>query len=185
MREYAIPFDAKTVEALRHLRRGVFGIAIVDGRNPVVDGFRRCFLKLDDGQFVQLTATQVDLEFKFEVFPIAACVVATCAENTDTKFRLDTPVTISLLQTEEWLDPDIECKDAVGTNPIAQCRGLPGSAPNRAIAACRYIGGIELRENGGASLTIATTDWPLSIHVSGFRRSGTFCRDAYSSHPLP
>jgi hypothetical protein len=137
-------------------------------------------LETEAGEIVDIRAQQHDLEYKFEVFPISARAGATFTGLEEMhSLYLPGPVEVLLLQTEDWLDPGIPCEGAVGTNPVMQCQGKPGQAPNSAVAACRYFGGIELRGSNGSKLTIATLPFPYAIHVSAIQGTGNLEREAY------
>jgi len=180
MNRYALPVSAETKAALAKLCAGVRTIGII-GRAKGLEGVFGCVLQTAAGEVVEVRAEQHDLEYKFEVFPIAAKIVSTFANAEEARpFRLPSPVGVLLLATEDWLDPGIPCDGALGQNPIMQCQGRPGEAPSGAVAACRYFGGIELRGSDGATLVVATLPFPFAIHVSGVPGTGAIDRETYS-----
>ena len=180
MSRYALPISAETKATLAKLCTGVRTIGVI-GRAKGLEGVFGCVLETTSGQVVEVRAEQHDLEYKFEVFPIAAEAVSTFANAEEARpFSLSSPVEVLLLETQDWLDPGIPCEGAVGQNPIMQCQGRPGEAPSGAVAACRYFGGIELRGSNGATLVIATLPFPFAIHVSAVAGTGVIDQEAYS-----
>jgi hypothetical protein len=177
---YALPVSAETKAALAKLCAGVRTIGVI-GRAKGLEGVFGCALETASGEVVEVRAEQHDLEYKFEVFPVAAKMVSTFANAEEARaFPLSSPVEVLLLETEDWLDPGIPCEGAIGQNPIMQCQGRPGGAPIDAVAACRYFGGIELRGSNGATLVVATLPFPFAIHVSGVPGTGAVDQEAYS-----
>jgi hypothetical protein len=179
MKHYALPIAAEDIAALEVLRAGVSNIGVI-GRAKGLEGVFGCVLEATSGEVVELRARQQDLEYKFEVFPISAKTGASLAQAEELQpFLLAPPVQLLLLQTEDWLDPEVPCEGAIGQNPIMQCQGRPGQAPSSAIAACQYVGGVELRGNNGSALTVATLPFPYAIHVSAIQGTGTLAQEAY------
>ena len=179
MNRYSLPATAETESALSALRDGVSRIGVT-GRAKGLEGVFGCLLETLLGKTVELRAQQQDLEYKFEVFPIDAKLGTAFAEAEEVQnLALAAPVEVLLLQTEDWLDPGIPCKGAIGQNPIAQCQGLPGQAPSTAAASCRYFGGIELRGSNGVKLIVATLPFPYAIHVSAVPGTGQVDQAAY------
>jgi hypothetical protein len=139
-------------------------------------------LEATDGSVVHVFPSQQDLEFKFEVFPLGISVEAPPTDGV--KWRpvaLAAPVKVTLLETEEWLDPDVPCDGALGQDPIMQCQGAVGTASRSAKAVCRYIGGIELIGANGRSMFIATASFPYTLHVESIAEDERVSRANYRS----
>jgi len=100
------------------------------------------------------------------------------------QFAIDAPVEILLLKTQDWLDPGIRCDGAIGENPIMQCQGIPGSAPDSATTICTYFGGIELRGSNGKKLVVGTLAFPYEIYVSAFVCDESINPEAYTTLAL-
>ena len=167
MRSYDIELPETALATLAATRGGVVRIG-VSGRAVGFEGFFGCEIELASGEFIAVGADQRDLEYKFEVFPITASFAAErCATETK-EVALTAPVAVTLLRTQDWLDSGIPCVGAIGSNPILQCQGAPGHAPDTAVAACTYFGGVEFLGANGNSLRVATLPFPYAIYVSCF-----------------
>jgi len=183
MKHYKLPIAPEDKAALELLRAGVAKIGVT-GRAKGLEGVFGCVLETTSGRVVEVRARQQDLEYKFEVFPISATPAAGFAEAEEVQpLLLTAPVQVLLLQTEDWLDPGIPCEGAVGQDPIMQCQGKPGQAPNNATAACQYFGGVELLGSNGSRLFIATLPFPYAIHVSAIQGTGRVDQEAYVGVP--
>lgn len=178
MNVYSVPPSRETIDTLRAIEGGVRRVGIVKG-HAAHPGCAACLVETVDGSIVHLSPSQHDLEFKFEVFPLEAKIAESEGDIEWGGINLIAPVTVSLLQTEEWLDPSVPCGKTVGENPIMQCQGVPGSAPNSATAVCRYVGGVSLLGKDGVSLFIATASFPYTLHVQGIAEDD---RVSYSSY---
>jgi hypothetical protein len=180
MNVYAVPPEQGVVDVVALLGEGIEAVGVMKDfpSSPLPS---QCYLKLADGRVVQLEATQADLEFKFEVFPIFASVQSSARPTDQLRIRLDPPVRVTLLQTESWLDPSAPTptEGLVGSDPIAQFVGRPGSVPSSASATCRYVGAIEMTGSNGATLLVATGTFPYSLHVLGFYEDPHFSREHY------
>ena len=142
-------------------------------------GCAACIVTAADGTLVDLLAFEYYVGPRFEVFPLKAEI--TTGKGTIDQYAVDlaAPVAITFQETEEWLDPTVPCGKTIGNDPIMQCQGPPGSASESAVAACRHIGGVELRGSNGSALFIATATFPHSLHVQGYAEDERFNRDAY------
>ena len=178
MNSYVVPHDPETIAALDLLSAGVASIELAKNFSHSKDCFS-CCLEIADGRWVQLQATGEDLEFKFEVFPLHGRPVATPRAGEHHALALTAPVKVTPLVTESWLDPAAPTGPTLGSDPVMQFVGQPGSAPDTASATCRYIGGVELAGANGNTLVIATGSFPYSLHVSGFYEDRFFRRGAY------
>jgi len=182
MNSYAIPNDAETIATLRLLSSGVVSIELAKDF-PYSKDCHSCCIELADGHWIQLRATGEDLEFKFEVFPLHARLVVAPRTGERHDFVLTAPATVTPLATESWLDSAAPTGPTLGSDPIAQFVGQPGSAPATASATCRYIGGVELVGANGRTLAVATGAFPYSLHVSGFYEDPSFRRNDYVGPP--
>jgi hypothetical protein len=178
---YEIPRDPETLATLELLSSGVKAIGFVKDF-PHFKSCSACLLQLLDGSWVELVASDESLEFKFEVFPLVARVVAAPNENEQHAISLAGPVGVTPLETESWIDPGAPVDHpTLGSDPVAQFVGLPGTVPDSASATCRYLGGVELIGANGNSLVIATASFPYHMHVSGYYEDQFFDRAAYRS----
>jgi hypothetical protein len=184
MHVYAVPPEQAVIDVVPLLEAGVEAVGVTKAL-PSVPWPTQCHLKLADGRFVQLEATQADLEFKFEVFPIFASIKSTVRSTDQFRVLLNPPVRVTLLQTESWLDPaaPTPTEGLLGTDPIAQFVGRPGSVPSSASATCKYVGAIEMASSNGNKLLVATGSFPYSLHVLGFYEDPHFSRDHYVPFP--
>ena len=179
MNRYSLPIAEGTIEALSELRAGIARVGVT-GRANSGDLVFGCSIEATTGRVVHICADQQDLEYKFEVFPICAKMLANFDGVQEIReLRLAEPVEVLLLETEDWLASDINCDGALGQGPIAQCQGRPGEEPESSVASCSYFGGIELRSANGEKLVIATLPFPYSIHISAIPCTGTFDQNAY------
>ena len=179
MRSYLVPASEELRLLLQCLEGGVARVG-VRPNHPAHPGCAGCAIESSDGLIIEIFPEQSDLEFKFEVFPIGASQGQ--AETGDIKWTdvdLSAPVTVSLLETEDWLDSEIPCKNAIGGSPIMQCQGDIGSAPPSADAVCRYVGGVELIGANGPSIFIATGAFPFTLHVAGIAEDRDVQRQHY------
>ena len=179
MRSYSVPAPEELRNLQQHLVGGLARVGIRRG-HAAHPGCALCSLESSDGAFIEVYPDQSDLEFKFEVFPIGVSRGRTRPDDLNwTNVGFSAPVMVSLLETEEWLDPEIQCKDAIGENPILQNQGIVGSAPPSAVAVCRHIGSVELVGANGRNIFIATAPFPLTLHVSGLAEDKDVQRKHY------
>lgn len=178
MHRYALNVSASVVEALRCSHAGIRRVLSSPFGAPV-PGVGQVQVELADGQWLIIGAEGKDLEFKFEVFPITV-ELADRPHTSTLKCSVDmpAPVAVSLLETEDWLDPSVECEGALGSNPIAQCQGRPGAAPPAAPASCHYVGGVQFSAATGV-LVVATLGFPYSCYCSAFPQGAIFDRNLY------
>jgi hypothetical protein len=145
-----------------------------------VPGVGRVQAELVNGQWLVIGADGKDLEARFEVFPISAELVDRPHASTLECFvDMPAPVSISFLETEDWLEPSVECNGALGSNPIAQRQGRPGTAPPAAWASCHYTGGVRFSSATGVQLVIATLAFPFSSYCSAFPQGALFDSKLY------
>ena len=182
MNNYVVPNNPETLAALDLLSGGVVSIELAKDFPHSKDCYS-CCLEMPDGRWVQLQATGEDLEFKFEVFPLHARAVAAPRTGEHHSLVLAAPVKVIPLATESWLDPAAPTGPTLGSDPIMQFVGVPGSAAATASAKCRYTGGVELVGSNGITLVIATGSFPYSLHVSGFYEDSSFQRSSYVGLP--
>lgn len=179
MKRYAVPHDPATICVLNMLAGGVVSAAISISQSPSP----LCFslsLELPNGSWVVLDAPSVDLEFKFEVFTLAARLAAEPDAGEPISLSLQAPVTVTPLRTESWLDPGVPIDfPTVGSDPVMQFIGAPGAAPPTASCTCEYLGGVELVGSDGTSIVLATGSFPCSLHVSGLCEDSYFDRSSY------
>ena len=178
MNTYAVPYEKETLAALRKLADGVISIGIAKDFTHFKD-CTSCFLETTAGSWIQIQATEAGLEFKFEVFPLHARLVTEMRIDEQHALALASPVTVTPLVADSWLDPTAPTGPTIGSDPVMQFVGQPGSAPSTAIAICHYLGGVELVGANGQSLVIATGSFPYSMHVSGFYEDAFFSRNHY------
>ena len=183
MTNYSLPISSETAAALAVLLGGVSSVGVI-GRAKGLEGVFGCVLETTSGKLVEVRAQQQDLQYKFEVFPVGASITTTADFEEKRPLSLEAPVQVFLLQTQDWLDPEISCEGALGDSPIMQCQGRPGQAPSTAVAACTYFGGVELRGSNGLSLTIATLAFPFAIYVSAIDKTGEIDRNAFQAIAL-
>jgi hypothetical protein len=182
MHSYDIQIPETTLATLAATRGGVVRVG-VSGRAVGLEGFFGCEIELASGEFISVGADQRDLEYKFEVFPITAGFPAERYATETKEVLLTAPVEVMLLRTQDWLDSGIPCVGAIGNTPIMQCQGAPGRAPDSAVAACTYFGGVEFRGANGNSLRVATLPFPYAIYVSCFDGGAIDSQD-YSTEVL-
>lgn len=181
MNHYTVPHDQEALAALQHLSAGVVAIGFAKDF-PDFKSCTACFLQTPDRVWVELAARGEDLEFKFEVFSLAARVVATPRIDEQRTISLSKPISVTPLETESWLDPAAPIdQPTLGSDPVMQFVGYPGTAPDTASATCRYLGGVELTGANGCALVIATANFPYNMHVSGYYEDQSFDRAAYRS----
>ena len=178
MNNYVVPNDPETIDALSLLATGVVSIKLAKDF-PHSKDCHSCGLEISGGRWIQLQATGEDLEFKFEVFPLHARRVAAPPIGEHHALALTAPVVVTPLVTESWLDPAAPTGPTLGSDPIAQFVGQPGSAAATANATCRYVGGVQLTGANGSTLVVATGGFPYSLHVSGFYEDRGFRRSDY------
>jgi len=181
MRRYSVDPPAALFEALRSCHAGIKRI-LSSPFGTKVAGVGTVYVELADGRWLSIGADQEDLEPRFEVFPITAALSDPSTSATlESTVSMTAPVSYELLDTEDWLDPSVECEGALGANPIAQCQGKPGAAPVTASAACRYAGGVRFRSAGGVELVVATLPFPYSLYCSAIPQGATFDGALYGS----
>jgi hypothetical protein len=179
MSNYAIPYDNETLTALRRLADGVISVGIAKDF-PHSNFCTACFLEISAGSWIQIQASEEGLEFKFEVFPLNARHVKETNMGEEYSLALTAPVTVIPLVADSWLDPTAPTGPSLGSDPVMQFVGLPGSAPSTASAVCHYLGGVELVGANGQSLVVATGSFPYSMHVSGLYEDAFFDRNHYA-----
>jgi hypothetical protein len=182
MNTYAVPYERETLAALRRLADGVISIGIAKDF-PHSKDCTACYLETAAGSWIQLQATEEGLEFKFEVFPLQARHVTETKMEEQHPLILTSPVTVTPLVADSWLDSTAPTGPTVGSDPVMQFVGQPGSAPSTASAICHYLGGVELVGANGQSLVVATGSFPYSMHVSGFNEDTFFNRNHYVGMP--
>ena len=166
MNNYNLAPDPETLSVLRSLAGGVIGAASY----RAFPHFTKCsqlFLQCTDGHWLELGAYGEDLEFKFEVFALAARPAERMNPTQSHALQLTAPVDVVPLLTESWLDPALPTGPTLGTEPVIQCIGAPGSASQTASAVCRYMGGVRLRDSEGRTVFVATSGFPYDLHVTG------------------
>lgn len=191
MSHFEIALGHETMDALISLKMGVVEVAI-SGRmmaNGRSYGASICTLELADGRFVELSATQVDLNFKwFEVFPLQAVFTTQPRIEERKAIEFGTSIKVSILKTEEWLEPSsvAEADGLMGNSEgaMTQFSSRPGMVPKTALATCTFCGGVELSGANGKTLIIATLPSPYEIHISEFSGVGEIQRDHYSADAL-
>lgn len=166
MNSYNLAPDPETLATLQRLRHGVVSAATY----RAFPHFKKCtqlFLQCADSRWVELAACGIDLEFKFEVFTLHARPAERMNPTAHHELLLIAPVEVVPLLTEDWLDPAIPAGPALGSDPVVQCAGAPGSASGSASAVCRHLGGVRLRDAKGVILHVATSGFPYDLHVTG------------------
>jgi hypothetical protein len=181
MNLYAVPLPSNTLDALQLLTLGVKGMSVYKDL-PTIEWPSACYLELTDGRFVRLEATSEDLEFKFEVFPLIATVKSEAKASQRVDIHIRPPVKVTPLLTESWLDPGAPTGKTLGSNPVAQFVGKPGTAALTASAKCRYVGAVEITGSNGTSIVVATGGFPFSMHVPGFYEDPCFRREDYVAY---
>ena len=96
---------------------------------------------------------------------------------------LTAPVDVTPLALDSWMDPTAPTGPTLGSDPVMQFSGRPGSAPATASAVCHYMGGVELRGANGQTLVVATASFPHTLHVSGIYEDKFFDRRDYVGLP--
>lgn len=179
MNTYAVPYERETLAALRKLADGVTSVGISKDF-PHSKSCTSCFLETIGGDWIQIQASEEGLEFKFEVFPVYARQVTEARMDEQSPLVLSAPVTVIPLIADSWLDPTAPTGPTLGSDPVMQFVGQPGSAPSTASAVCHYLGGVELVGANGRSLVVATGSFPYSMHVSGLYEDAFFDRNHYA-----
>lgn len=163
MNRYHSPLAKEVRIALLEARNGIRRIA------TSFPGVGQVYLELTDGRWLCVRADQVDLEARFEVFPIGASIESSKPDTkVEAEYLLAPPVGVTELETEDWLDPVVACGETLGCNPVAQFQDLPGRATATASAVCRYVSGVRFDGSNGRSVVIATLAFPYSIYCSVF-----------------
>lgn len=173
MNVYCLPIAAEVHNALQEARIGVLHVATSPfGTN--VPGVGTVYLELTDGRYLAVQADQHDLEARFEVFPIHASIETSRPKaELEAQWTLEPPVLVTELETEDWLDPTVTCGETLGSNPIMQLQGLPGSASTSATAVCKYVSGVRFVGSNGRSVVVATLAFPYSVYCSVFPEGAT------------
>ncbi|MEM6543256.1 MAG: hypothetical protein AAF680_00030 [Pseudomonadota bacterium] len=167
--------------ALDAAEAGVTRVGIYGG-HVAHSGCNWCLLDLSDGASLRLFATEQTVQPGFEVFSISVSLDQPPTEHLIWyEVEFVGPLTVRVLETEEWLDPQRSTVGAVGNSPTLQVRGAPGSAPQSAVAICSYPGGLELSDEAGRSLFVATSMFPYAIHVEGLADDDGVSRDDYEN----
>lgn len=179
MNQYSLNVPDSVVEALRCAQAGIRRV-LSSPFGARVPGVGCVEVELANGQWLVISTDGKDLEFKFEVFPITAEVADRPHTSTlECSVDMPAPVSVSFLETEDWLDPSVECNGAIGSNPIAQCQGRPGTAPPGAPASCQYVGGVRFSSATGVQLVVATLAFPCSFYCSVFPQGAIFDSNLY------
>ena len=182
MNKYRLPVAKEVRLALLEVKNGVRRIA-TSPFGTKVPGVGPVYLELADGRWLSVHADQHDLEAKFEVFPIGASIESS-RPNTklETEYVLEPPVSVTELETEDWLDPTTPCGETLGSNPVMQFQDLPGMAAATASAVCNYVSGVRFEGSNGRSVVIATLAFPYSVYCSVFPEGAS---KAQSPHVQP
>ena len=178
MNSYDLPPDPATLAMLSSLAGGI--VAAASYRS--FPHFAKCsqlYLKCTDGRWVELAAYGEDLEFKFEVFALAARPAERMNPTDWHDLVLKAPVKVTPLVTESWLDPALTTGPTLGSDPVVQCLGAPGSASPSASAVCRYMGGVRLLDSEGRTFFVATSGFPYDLHATGFSEDLEFRESDY------
>lgn len=178
MNFYNVPLKSETLEVLQCLKGGFKAVSVTKSL-PTDAWPNACYLELWNGSFVKLSASEVGLEYKFEVFLLLAEIKSEVNTSDRIEMICTSPVLVLPLQTDSWLDPAAPTGETVGMNPIAQFTGAPCTVPSTASACCRYVGAVELKGANGLQLIIATGCFPYSMHVPGFFEDPYFYRGDY------
>ena len=178
MNTYSLDLPEETKNTLGLLSRDeITGLGIQGDVPNFIDG---CEIYLASGKTILIYADQQDLEYKFEVFPIAAKEIPKSENAAKRDCIINQPIQINLLITEDWIDPEIPVQGAIGNNPVVQGQSYPGTVPVTASASCKYIGGLEIVGNN-KKLTVSTLAFPYSLFVSGVSDDKNFDTASYSS----
>lgn len=182
MNAYRITCNPDTLAVLDRLSAGVTTARI--GKDfPDSSTCTSCWLRTTSGDWIELQATEEGLEFKFEVFPLTARIVAEPENAERHEMTLTAPVDVAPLVSDSWLDPTAATCPTLGSDPVMQFSGPPDSAPATASAVCHYMGGVELGGANGRKLVIATASFPYALHVSGIYEDRFFNRGHYVRLP--
>lgn len=179
MHRYSLNVLDSVVEALRCSHAGIRRAlsSPFDTNGP---GVGLVQVELANGQWLVIGAEGKDLEAKLEVFPFAAGLAdRPHASTLECSVDMPAPVSVSFLETEDWLDPTVECSGALGSNPIPQCQGRPGTAPPAASASCHYVGGFRFFSATGVQLVVAKLAFPYSSYCSAFPQRAIFDSKLY------
>ena len=178
MNSYNLAPDPETLATLQWLTNGVVSASSY----RAFPHFAKCtqlFLQCADGRWVELAACGEDLEFKFEVFTLRVRPAERMSPTEHHDLVLAAPVEVIPLLTEDWLDPAVPAGPTLGSDPIVQCVGAPGSASGSASAVCRYLGGVRLRDATGVTMFVATSGFPYDLHVTGISDDPEFRESNY------
>ena len=168
MNTYRLTVAKEVRLALLEATIGVVRIATTPF-GPRVPGVGSVYLELFNGRWLCVEADQRDLEARFEVFPITASIEASKpTTKLEIEYLLEPPVSVTELETEDWLDPTTACGPTFGSIPIAQFQDLPGTATATASAKCNYVSGVRFEGSNGESVVIATLGFPYSVYCSIF-----------------
>nr|WP_162486338.1 hypothetical protein [Stenotrophomonas acidaminiphila] len=178
MNSYDLAPDPETLATLHRLKHGVVSAATCR-TFPHLAMCTQLFLQCADGRWIELSAHGEDLEFKFEVFTLHVRPAERMNPTAHHELLLTAPVEVIPLLTEDWLDPAIPSGSTLGSDPIIQCTGAPGSAPFSARAVCRYLGGVRFRDAKGVVLHVATSSFPYDLHITGISDDREFRMENY------
>ena len=167
MNTYSIPPSQGILNVIPILESGITLVGVIPF-NTEHPGCAGCFLEVKDGSIIEFLPSEESLEHKFEVYPLEARIVDTPNNVEWHNIEINSPLTVTLLKTEDWLDPGIECVDTIGKNPIMQCQGPVGTAPETASAVCCYIGGLRMTGTSDNDIFISTTGLSYGIHLKDF-----------------
>jgi hypothetical protein len=179
MRRYTVDTPESLFEALRSSHSGIRRV-VTSPFGPNVPGVGIVHLELADDRWLAIAAGREGLESRFEVFPITVALAdRPVSSDLEASLDMSAPVSFSVLETEDWLDPSVKCNGALGSDPIAQCQGYPGTAPPTASASCRYAGGVRFCSADGARLMVATLAFPYSLYCSAIPQGANLDESLY------
>ena len=168
MHTYQLDLPASVLTTLSAIRGGVVRIGVSARATGTTEIYGGLQMVLATGEVISIHTDEQTLQPRFEVFPITAASVTHFTASEVRDFHLAPPIELYLLRTQDWLDPGIVCEGALGSSPMMQCQGAPGQAPQDALAACTYMGGIKVRDSKGAALLAAISTMPFAISVNAF-----------------
>jgi hypothetical protein len=168
MHTYELDLPAAVSATLSAIKGGVVRIGVSARATGTTEIYGGLQIALATGEVISIHADEEMLQPRFEVFPITAASVAHFSASEVRDFQLAPPIEVYLLRTQDWLDPGIVCEGALGSSPMMQCQGAPGQAPQTALAACTYVGGIKVRDGNGTILLVTTLPSPFAISVNAF-----------------
>lgn len=162
MVDRALLFCTGDIDAIKMLRGGIvsYGIHESSSEFPMY-----AYINLQDKRCIYISTTEGSFGDKFDVFTLKFEIAEECPVRTHEVQGLSGSNQIFVLVREEWHEPFVgDESQLVGTNPVTQSVGRPGSAPKNAIPKGIVAGGV-LICGDQSSLLILSDVFPKTVQV--------------------